>query len=60
VELLGDPRTIRLTIPGLQPTEGVEISCRLRDANAQEVVRVISGTIHRVPAIVSSKTATVE
>jgi hypothetical protein len=44
-----DARAVRLTVPALAPTMVIEITCRLRDANGAEVVRVIAGTIHRVP-----------
>ncbi|MDO8545122.1 MAG: c-type cytochrome [Opitutaceae bacterium] len=48
-ELLSDGRTIRLTVPNLHPTAGIDIVCRLVDANGDEVERVITGTIHHVP-----------
>lgn len=48
-EVLADPRTVRLTVPGLAPTLVVEIVCRLQDADGTEVERVITGSIHQVP-----------
>ncbi len=48
-ELLANPRTVRLAIPSLAPTQVIEITVRLQDATGAEVERVISGTIHRVP-----------
>ncbi|MCE2861810.1 MAG: c-type cytochrome [Opitutaceae bacterium] len=45
----GDPRVIRLTVPGLAPAQVLEITCRLVDADGGEVTRVLTGTIHRVP-----------
>ncbi|MEY4090051.1 MAG: hypothetical protein RJB55_2322, partial [Verrucomicrobiota bacterium] len=44
-----DPRVVRLEIPGLAPAQVVEITCRLVDADGQEVTRVITGSVHRVP-----------
>ena len=49
-EVLADPRQVRLTIPALAPATIIEISCRLQDAAGTEVNRVVTGTIHRVPA----------
>jgi sugar lactone lactonase YvrE/cytochrome c5 len=49
-KVLADPRRIRLEIPTLAPATIFELTCRLRDAAGQEVVRVIAGTVHRVPA----------
>lgn len=48
-EVLADPRRIRLAIPDLAPATIFELTCRLRDAAGGEVVRVITGTVHRVP-----------
>jgi hypothetical protein len=47
-ELLPDGRTLRLTLPSLAPTEMIEITCELKDEGGQDVVRVITGTIHRL------------
>jgi hypothetical protein len=49
-ELHADPRTVRLAIPALAPTDVIEIACRLRDQSGAEVERVVTGTIHRVPS----------
>ena len=49
-----NPRVVRLVIPGLVPAQVVELNCRLRDAEGREVVRVIAGTVHRVPGRVAA------
>ncbi|MEO6244976.1 MAG: heme-binding protein, partial [Opitutaceae bacterium] len=49
VTLLEDSRSVRLVIPTLAPASVIEITCRLRDSSGQEIERVITGTIHRVP-----------
>lgn len=49
-ELLANPRTVRLALPDLAPTHIIEITARLQDSTGTEVERVISGTIHRLPA----------
>jgi hypothetical protein len=49
-----DPRGVRLVIPGLVPAQVVELTCRLRDVDGREVVRVIAGTVHRVPGRVAA------
>jgi hypothetical protein len=48
--LRSDALTVELTIPSLTPTDIIEIVCRLRDATGADVERVITGTIHVVPA----------
>jgi hypothetical protein len=45
-QLSGDNKTIRLQIPELQPTWGMEIVCRLRTPEGDEVRRVIHNTVH--------------
>ena len=45
-----NPRTVRLVLPDLAPTHIIEITGRLQDPTGAEVERVISGTIHHVPA----------
>jgi hypothetical protein len=47
--LLPDRRTLRLSIPDLAPTDVVEITCQLAGSDGNDVKRVITGTIHRVP-----------
>ena len=48
VELLPDGRTVRLEIPDLEPTWGMEIVCRLKSSEGSEFRRVIHNTIHRL------------
>jgi hypothetical protein len=45
--LADDNKTIRLRIPDLQPTWGMEIVCRLKTSDGTEVRRVIHNTIHQ-------------
>lgn len=47
-ELHDDGKTIRLQIPDLQPTWGMEIVCRLKSSDGTEVRRVIHNTVHQV------------
>jgi glucose/arabinose dehydrogenase/cytochrome c5 len=49
VTVTADGRKLRLTVPGLQPTPGIEIVCRLRDSAGREFLRVVHGTIHSLP-----------
>lgn len=42
-------RTIRLEIPALAPTWGMEIRMRLRGADGREVERILHNSIHRLP-----------
>lgn len=49
VESLADPRRVRLSLPDLDPTMVIEITCRLQNATGQDVTRVITGTLHHVP-----------
>ena len=44
--LLNDQRTIRLTIPELKPTRGMEITCNLMDKKGSKFSRVIHNTIY--------------
>jgi hypothetical protein len=44
-----DGRTVRLTIPELQPTWGMEIVYRLKGSEGQEFRRVIHNTVHQLP-----------
>lgn len=44
--LLKDLRTVRLAIPELHPTRGMEIICRLKDAQGATFERVIHNTIY--------------
>ena len=46
--LLPDGKTVRLTIPELAPTWGMEISCRLEDQQGSEFRRVIHNTVHQL------------
>jgi hypothetical protein len=46
--LLPDARTIRLKIPGLAPTRGIEIAFRWRSVDGSEVERVLTGTINQL------------
>ncbi len=41
-------RTVRLEIPSLAPTRGMEIKARLRSADGQEFERVMHHSIHRL------------
>lgn len=43
--ILADGRTLRLAVPDLQPSDVVEITCKLMDEAGNESVRVIEGTI---------------
>jgi hypothetical protein len=47
-ELATDGKTIQLRIPELQPTWGMEIVCRLRTSEGNEIRRVIHNTIHHL------------
>ncbi len=47
-ELSDDGTAVRLTIPGLEPTWGMEMICRLRTSDGKEVRRVIHNTIHQL------------
>ena len=47
-KLLPDMKTVRLTIPEVAPTWGMEIVCRLQDQNGNEFRRVIHNTIHQL------------
>ena len=47
-KLLPDMKTIRLTIPEVAPTWGMEIACRLQDQKGKEFRRVIHNTIHQL------------
>jgi hypothetical protein len=44
--LSGDGHVVTLAIPGLRPTRGMEILCRLRSADGSEFERRIHNTIH--------------
>lgn len=44
--LLDDRRTVRITIPELHPTRGMEIICRLKDSEGSGFERVIHNTIY--------------
>ena len=46
--LSGDARTVTLTIPDLQPTQGMKVEYHLRDPGGQPVQGVIHNTIHRL------------
>lgn len=48
-ELLDDGRTVRLQIPDLEPTWGMEVVCRMKGADGKEFRRVIHNTIHQLP-----------
>ena len=43
-----DGTSLRLHIPELEPTMGIEILCRLKQADGSEAERMIHGTIHRL------------
>ena len=49
VTLLEDHRTVRIEIPELQPTRGMEIICRLKDENGLSFERTIHNTIYAFP-----------
>jgi len=44
--LMEDQRTIRLVIPELKPTRGMEITCNLMDSKGSKFTRVIHNTIY--------------
>ncbi|MDB4338799.1 c-type cytochrome [Rubripirellula sp.] len=44
--LLDDQRTVRITIPDLAPTRGMEIICQLKDKSGTSFQRVIHNTIY--------------
>ncbi|MEY4939472.1 MAG: hypothetical protein RIQ93_1207 [Verrucomicrobiota bacterium] len=54
--VLTDGRTVRLTIPGLAVTRGIEIACRLQGADGHEVERVLAGTIQHLSVAGSEPT----
>jgi hypothetical protein len=56
-EVLADPRKVRLTIPSLAPATIIELTCRLPDTTGAEVTRVVTGTIHRVPAAAAARSS---
>ena len=43
---LVSPKTLRLSVPKLQPTMGLEILCRFKQADGKDTERVIHGTVH--------------
>ncbi len=43
-----DAKTVRLTVPKLHTTMGIEIVCKLKQANGTETERVIHGTINEL------------
>ena len=47
-QLLPDMKTVRLQIPDVAPTWGMEIVCRLQSKNGNEFRRVIHNTIHQL------------
>ncbi len=47
-EILSDNQTIRLTLPELQPTWGMEIRCKFTTPDGQKIERVIHNTIHNL------------
>ena len=47
-QLLQDRKTVRLEIPEVAPTWGMEIVCRLEARNGDEFRRVIHNTIHQL------------
>jgi cytochrome c5 len=53
--LAGDQRTVRLQIPELQPTWGMEIKCDLRDTNRIPFHRVIHNSIYSLSPEMQSK-----
>ncbi len=46
--LSADHKSLRLTVPDLCPTMGLEIVCKLRTPSGDSTERVIHGTIHRL------------
>jgi hypothetical protein len=53
--LAEDHRTVRLRIPELQPTWGMEIKCELRDVTQTPFQRVIHNSIYRLPSPAKSE-----
>jgi hypothetical protein len=47
-ELANDNKTIRISVPDLKPTWGMEIACRLKTSDGKEFRRVIHNTIHQL------------
>jgi putative heme-binding domain-containing protein len=47
-DLSADSKTVRLVIPELKPTWGMEIVCRLMTSDGNEVRRVIHNSIHQL------------
>lgn len=47
--LSADQRTIRLTVPELEPTWCMEVAYRLRGTNGEEVQQKLHSTIHEIP-----------
>ncbi|MEQ9410353.1 MAG: DUF6797 domain-containing protein [Fuerstiella sp.] len=48
-ELSSDGRTVSLTIPGLAPTWCMEIRCRLKSPDAENLERILHNTVHLLP-----------
>ena len=55
--LAEDRRTVRLTIPELRPTWGMEMVFRLRTSDGREIRRVIHNTIHYQDSHLASEPA---
>ena len=47
--LSDDGRTVFLDIPGIRPTQGMEIRCRLAGQSGERVDVTIHNTIHALP-----------
>ena len=45
---LSNARTLRLSVPKLHPTMGLELRCRLKASNGADTERVVHGTIHKL------------
>ncbi len=46
---LSGGKSVRLTVPNLQPTMGIEIVCRLTQSDGSASERIIHGTINELP-----------
>ena len=49
-KLEADGKTVRLTLPGLAPTQGMEIKCSLKGKNGESFTRTIHNTILALPS----------
>ncbi|MFO0921992.1 MAG: DUF6797 domain-containing protein [Pirellulales bacterium] len=51
VELRDENRTVRLTIPDLQPTWGMSVDMKIKNGAGEETERTLHNTIHNLPKL---------